>query len=99
MRILFLLPAEHELKKAVIYYNTQSDGLGYEFALEVQRTLQRISGYPQAWHELISGIRRCPTKRFPYSIVYTIQQKTILILAVMHMHTGPENWKNIIQRR
>lgn len=53
MRILFLLPAKLEFKQAITYYNTQRDGLGYEFALEVQQTLKRhtinLSNYAYAY--------------------------------------------------
>jgi hypothetical protein len=32
MEVIFLEPAESELKEAVRYYNEQSEELGYEFA-------------------------------------------------------------------
>jgi hypothetical protein len=42
MKIAFLPPARAELTDAISYYNIQSEGLGYEFAAEVKRTLERI---------------------------------------------------------
>ena len=48
MHITFLAPAEAELLNAVAYYNSQSEGLGYEFASEVKRTIERIVQYPEA---------------------------------------------------
>ena len=48
MTIEFLPPARAELREAIAYYNTQSEGLGYEFAAEVKRTLERIVQYPDA---------------------------------------------------
>ena len=42
MNITFLAPAEAELLDAVAYYNSQSEGPGYEFAAEVRRTIERI---------------------------------------------------------
>jgi len=35
MEIVFLAPAEAEFIDAISYYNMQSEGLGYEFAAEV----------------------------------------------------------------
>jgi hypothetical protein len=46
MKIEFLPPARAELTDAISYYNTQSEGLGYEFAAEIKRTLGRIAQYP-----------------------------------------------------
>ena len=52
MEIIFLPPAKAELTDATSYYNMQSEGLGYEFAAEVKRTLERIVQYPDAWFKL-----------------------------------------------
>jgi hypothetical protein len=49
MKIEFLPPARAELTDAISYYNIQSEGLGYEFAAEIKRTLERILQYPDAW--------------------------------------------------
>lgn len=49
MSVEFLQPAEAEFVDAITYYNLQSEGLGYEFAAEVKRTLGRIIQYPDAW--------------------------------------------------
>ena len=48
MKIAFLPPAKDELVEATAYYNAQSEGLGYEFAAEVKRTLERVVQYPDA---------------------------------------------------
>ena len=42
MRIEFLDPAKKELTDAIAWYNQESEGLGYRFAVEVRRTLSRI---------------------------------------------------------
>ena len=52
MVIVFLPPAKGEFTEAISYYNDQSEGLGYEFAAEVKRTLERIVQYPDAWFKL-----------------------------------------------
>ena len=59
MKIGFLDVAEDELTEAIAYYNQQSEGLGYEFAAEVKRTISRIAKYPKAWHSLSKRTRRC----------------------------------------
>ena len=42
MNVDSLGPANVEFAEAVAYYNLQSEGLGYEFAAEVKRTIARI---------------------------------------------------------
>ncbi len=91
-KIIFLDPAIEEFKAAVDYYNLQSEGLGFEFALEVKRTLKRISQYPLAWHILSPNTRRCRTNRFPYGVVYFLREKQIVVIAIMHLHRAPKAW-------
>ena len=99
MKIEFLPPATAELTDAISYYNIQSEGLGYEFAAEVKRTLERIVQYPDAWFMLSKRTRRCRTNRFPYGVVYQVRQDTLLIVAVMHLSREPEVWKSRLKNK
>jgi hypothetical protein len=94
MKTDFLPPARAELMEAISYYNIESEGLGYEFAAEVKRTLERIIQYPDAWFMLSKRTRRCRTNRFPYGVIYQIKKETLLIVAVMHLSRKPETWKS-----
>ena len=93
MRIEFLAPAEMELIDASSYYNIQSEGLGFEFASEVKKTIERIIQHPEAWTKLSKRTRRCRTNRFPYGVIYQIKEETILIVAVMHLSRDPQTWE------
>ena len=93
MRIEFLAPAEMELIDASSYYNIQSEGLGFEFAAEVKKTIERIIQHPEAWTKLSKRTRRCRTNRFPYGVIYQIKEETILIVAVMHLSRDPQTWE------
>jgi plasmid stabilization system protein ParE len=99
MDVEFLLSAEKEFEEAVYYYNSQSEGLGFEFAVEVRRTIQRIMDYPKAWPKISKRTRRCRTNRFPYGLIYQIRRDCILVVAIMHMHRKPESWQSRIEER
>ena len=96
MKIEFLSIAEIELKEAIIYYNEQSEGLGFEFALEIEKTIERIIQFPEAWTRLSKRTRRCRCKRFPYGVIYQSTGKLILIIAIMNLRRKPDSWKNRI---
>lgn len=97
MDITFLAPAQAELLDAVAYYNTQSEGLGYEFAAEVKRTIERIIQYPEAWVQLSKRTRRCRTNRFPYGVIYQVKNETVIIVAVMHLSRDPQTWRGRVK--
>jgi hypothetical protein len=85
MEIVFLPVAKVELADAISYYNSQSEGLGYEFAAEVKRTLERIVQYPDAWFKLSKRTHRCRTNRFPYGIIYQIRKEGLLQIVWVKM--------------
>ena len=93
MAVEFLGPAEAELIEAIAYDNGESEGLGYEFAAEINRTIARIVAYPNAWTPLSKRTRRCRTNRFPYGVLYQLRGDMILIVAVMHLHRHPVSWR------
>jgi hypothetical protein len=72
MNIEFLEPATAELYEAIVFYNIQRQGLGLEFAKEVQDTIERIKQNPEAWATISTSkqARRCLTNRIPYGIIY-----------------------------
>ncbi|MGO9272604.1 MAG: type II toxin-antitoxin system RelE/ParE family toxin [Terriglobia bacterium] len=97
MVVEFLAPAQAELAQAIAYYDRQEEGLGSRFAEEVNRAIQRILQYPEAWSPLSARTRRCRTNKFPYGVIYQIRDDTVFIVAVMHLHRKPGTWKNRLQ--
>ena len=93
MSYAFHPEAESEFSEAITYYESCQAGLGLDFALEVERVIQNILAQPITWPILEDDVRRCLTHRFPYGVLYCIEGKDILILAVMHLHRDPDDWK------
>ncbi len=93
MNVRILSVAEKEFFNAVSYYNDESPGLGFEFAVEVRATIERIKNNPNAWTLLSRRTHRCLTNRFPFGVIYERREDEILIVSVMHLHRHPESWK------
>ena len=86
--------AEAEFLEAINYYESCKEGLGYEFAVEVYSAVERIVTHPQAWSLMEGEVRRCQTTRFPYGVLYAVDQGGVYILAVMHLHRDPSYWQH-----
>jgi len=76
MKLEFLDVAEAEFIEAVTYYNEQSEGLGYEFAAEVRRTIGRIIQYPEAWSPFPTGRDGVVQLSF-HMVSFTKSEKTL----------------------
>jgi hypothetical protein len=85
--------AENEFVDAINYYEECEGGLGEDFSIEVYATIRNIVAFPTAWPVIDEPVRRCLTNRFPFGILYSINQDIIFILAVMHLHRHPDYWK------
>jgi len=85
--------AERELHDAVEYYEDIEPGLGYDLSVEVYSAIQRAVAYPRAWPVLDDEIRRALVRRFPYGVLYSVEEDTLLIVAVMNLRREPGYWK------
>src|SRR5205085_6075986 len=96
--VRFLEIAEIELDQAIHWYGAQAPGLGDAFLIGVMSAGDRIARFPEAWHPLGEGVRRCRLRRFPYGLIYTIDNGDILLLAVAHLHRRPDYWRDRLKR-
>lgn len=94
MQILFHPDAQGELNHAISHYESNEPGLGNQFAIEIFAAVERIKANPGMWPILDHQIRRCLVHRFPYGVIYSVdeQRSQVLILAVMHLHRQPGYW-------
>ncbi|MDZ4790211.1 MAG: type II toxin-antitoxin system RelE/ParE family toxin [Hyphomicrobiales bacterium] len=89
MKARFIAPAQQELDEAIEYYNSKVKGLGDELFGEVISSAQALLDFPELWPKVRKNIRRCRIKRFPYSLLYSINIREILIIALMHDKQQP----------
>lgn len=94
MKVRFLSLAEREVEDAFAWYEEQSVGLGREFLDELDRAVRRIATFPLAATVIELGLRRCLLSRFPYGLIYGVDEDTIVVLAVAHLHREPRYWIN-----
>ena len=86
--------AEQELNDAVDYYNRCHNGLGLQFAKEVDAAIHNILAFPRAWTPLSQNTRRCLVNRFPYGVICQIADEEVTMIAVMHLNREPGFWKD-----
>ncbi len=88
-RVIVRPDAEDDLKEAYSWYEDKRIGLGYDFLLQVDAGLNFIARNPNIHPIEYKETRKHLVKRFPYKIIYLVENKRIIVLAVIHSKRSP----------
>jgi len=66
--------------------------LGVDFVTEVQRAVDFAIQLPQAAPLVRPDVYKKTLRKFPYSLLYSVEGETVVILAVAHQKRRPEYW-------
>lgn len=91
----FLEAAEVELEEAIAFYEGRAEGLGERFLREVQLATLRLENHPRSGTPIVHrhvppGTRQLALPIFPYHIVYSEPDMTIV--AIAHQKREPRYW-------
>ncbi len=92
MNVLFDKLARLEIDDAIEFYELEVPGLGKRFQKEVKQGIHRICEYPLAWTKEKGDVRKYILHKFPYKILYSIEEGYIYIIAIAHGHRRPNYW-------
>jgi len=92
MRVVFTRIATQELEDAVRFYELEYAGLGRSFKEEVKKAALRVAEYPKAWSIERGEVRKCLLHRFPYKLLYSVEEDHVLVIAIAHQHRKPDYW-------
>jgi plasmid stabilization system protein ParE len=67
-----------------------------DFLDELDRVVRLIRHHPLAGMQIETEIRRFPLTRFPYFLIYGIEENGIVVIAVAHQHREPSYWADRI---
>ena len=85
--------AEADIQEAYEYYEQCREGLGADFLLCIEESLNKITNNPGHYPVVYKNIQRILVKRFPFGIFFVIHEQSIVVLAVMHGRRNPRRWK------
>ena len=96
MEIRFLSLANREVDEAVEWCEAREADLSREFLDELDRVVRLVRLYPYAGTPVEPEIRRFLFTRFPYSLIYASDEKTIVVIAIAPQHREPNYWADRI---
>ena len=85
---------EFDMQDAWEFYESRRIGLGDEFTLAVEATLNYISRSPLHFPIVFSYTRHILIKRFPYAIFYVVTDGIVYVSSVTHLSRDPKLWRS-----
>jgi len=97
--ILRHLPeAAQEIYHLVEYYFGQEESLAADFDKELRKAEENIVDFPDFWSPVSGGYRRYLMKRFPYSVIYFVEDDVLLVVAVAGHKQEEGYWRKRSRR-
>lgn len=92
MKFTLLIKEEADLDMAEAYkwYEDKSKDLGDEFLIELDEYFSSLESNPYLCPVRYKSYRLFPLRRFPYLIVYEIENENVIVYSVFHMSKDPK---------
>ena len=72
------------------WYQIKREGLGFDFIEEIEAGFKNICDHPQYYTSINKNFRRYKINRFPFLIIYEIEEDSIIINSVRHSSRNPK---------
>ena len=82
-----------EIREAYLWYESQSNGLGKNYIIELECAYQLIQESPTVWPKRKKTFYFYPIQTFPFSIYYTFEEEIIIVYAIAHNARKPFYWQ------
>ncbi|MES2332690.1 MAG: type II toxin-antitoxin system RelE/ParE family toxin [Bacteroidota bacterium] len=79
-----------EMQEAFEWYEQQREGLGYALLDDIEICYQKLCEHPQHYTYINDQYRRIKTNRFPYLLIYEIEDSRVIINSTHHAKRSRE---------
>jgi hypothetical protein len=88
--------AEIDLLDIKSWYSSKEYGLFEKFISEFDFIIHLIYSNPEKFPIVYKKYRKAVLKQFPYKIIYSFDEQSVRILAIIHHKRHPKIWKQRI---
>lgn len=79
-----------DIEKAKKWYTKQQDGLGNKYVDYIFKCIDEIKIHPLAFPNKYKYVREMYIKKYPYLIIYSVEENIIFVLRVFPCKTSPK---------
>lgn len=96
MKVIFHRLAKREFAEAASFYEDRVEGLGTVFLDYLWQSLQPLREHPRSAPILRRfadvTVRKRDLTKFPYSLIFCVEEQALYILATAHQKRRPDYW-------
>lgn len=88
--------ADRDFIEDFIWYAKKNSDLAERFRENVKKEIEFLSNTPFACALLSKKVRQAIVHKFPYRIIFVIENRKVIIIAILHEKRSPAIWKKRI---
>ena len=86
--------AKDEITEAYNWYKNKQNELGERLISVLDDYFSTIKKNPKQFPKVLNDMRQATIKKFPYIIIFEIENNDIVVFAVFNTNQNPEKWKS-----
>jgi plasmid stabilization system protein ParE len=71
----------------------EAQGLGRRFRQAIDVLTQRMNSNPRQFPVVFKNVRRALLRRFPYLLLFVVEDEILLVIACFHASRDPWQWQ------
>jgi toxin ParE1/3/4 len=95
VRLRVVSPAQEQLGEGLEFYGKIRQSLGAAFLKEVKRGYAQLKREPLIGSPIEYDERKYVLRGYPYSLIYRIEENTVVVLAVAHHSREYGFWRKL----
>ena len=89
--------AKTDISDAFLWYKNKQEKLGEMFLNALEKRFLIIIKNPELFAKKHNDMRQVSVKKFPYVVIYEIENDNIVVFAVFNTSRNPDIWKQRIK--
>ena len=98
-RLRLFEEAAEEVEHERHWYRQRSESAEASFLRELDQAIAAVLEAPHMWPQYMAGTRRYVFPKFPFSLVYFVEDDVVLVVSVAADNKDPGYWRDRMLKR
>jgi len=98
-RVRFFEEAAGDVEQERAWYRSRSETAEASFLRELDHAIEIVTEAPHRWPDHIAGTKRYVFRKFPFSLVYFVEDDSVVVVALEAENKEPGYWTGRLRKR